>query len=141
MTNDGTEPRRGGSALAWALAVAVAVIANYLAFLGWHQEKETDPATGAQTGPYQPWQVVGVGIGLIIVAFIAGRYGRAKLVTAVLPLTLTACFALDAATEPDADGLWVIGAALVAVGSLLGTAAVAALATRSRHRRGPSRRR
>lgn len=138
MTDDRTALRPGGSTPAWALALVGAVVAIYLAFLGWDQRKETDPVTGVQTGPYEPWQVIGVGIGLAMVAFIAGRAGRAKLVTAVLPLTLTACFAVDAATDPDADGLWVIGAALVALGSLLGTGAVAGLAAYSRHRRGPS---
>lgn len=127
--------RRGGSAVLWALAVAVAVVAVYLAFLGWDQRRDVDPLTGAQTGPYQPWQVVGTAIGLLLVAFIAGRAGRTVLVSVVLPLTLTVCFAVDAATDPDADGLWVIGAALVAFGSLLSTGAVAFLAGYTTRRR------
>lgn len=129
--------RRGGSTLIWALAVAVAVIAVYLAFLGWDQQRDTDPGTGAQTGPYQPWQIAGTAIGLVLTAFIAGRAGRGRLVAVVLPLTLTACFAVDAATDQDADGLWVIGAILVAIGSLLGTAAVAALGAYTGRRRRP----
>lgn len=138
MSNSRTTPRSGGSTPVWALTLAVAVVAVYLAFLGWDQGRQTDPTTGAQSGPYQPWQVVGTGIGLISVAFLAGRAGRGRLVTLVLPLVLAACFAVDAATDPDADGLWIIGTVLVAVGSLLGTAAVAALGTYAGNRRGPS---
>lgn len=131
MTNSGTPFRPGGSAPIWAVVVAVAVVAVYLAFLGWDQQPDVDPDSDAQTGPYRPWQLVGAGIGLIFIAFLAGRAGRGKLVTAMLPLTLTVCFAVDAATDPNADGLWILGAALVAVGSLLGTAAVAALGAAS----------
>lgn len=131
MTNSGSSSRPGGSASIWTLAIVVAVAVVYLAFLGWDQHADIDPETGEQTGPYQPWQVIGVGIALILIAFIAGRAGRAVLVTTMLPLTLTACFVIDAATDPNADGLWVIGATLVAVGSLLGTGAVAAIGAHS----------
>lgn len=131
MTNSGRSSHPGGSAPSWAVAIVVAVVAVYLAFLGWDQHADVDPETGARTGPYQPWQVLGVGVALILIAFVAGRAGRAVLVTAMLPLTLTACFVVDAATDPNADGLWVIGATLVAIGSLLGTGAVAAIGAAS----------
>jgi peptidoglycan/LPS O-acetylase OafA/YrhL len=116
-----------GSALLRAVVVAAAVAATYGAFLGWDQHKDTDPATGAQSGPYQPWQVIGCAAVLALVAFAAGRRGRTWLVVPVLPIVLTVCFSVDAATDTDSDGLWPIGAAFVALGSLFGTAAVAAL--------------
>lgn len=138
MTDFPTPSRRGASTPLWALLLVTAVVALYLAFLGWDQSPDTDPVTGAKTGPYQPWQVLATGAGLILVAFVAGRAGRGRLVTLLLPLALTACFAVDAATDSDADGLWVIGALLVAVGSLLATAAVAALGAYAGHRRARS---
>jgi peptidoglycan/LPS O-acetylase OafA/YrhL len=126
-----TEPldvhRVRGSVLVWSVVVAAAVVAIYWAFLGWDQHKDLDPVTGAMTGPYQPWQVITCGIVLAAVVFAAGWRGRTWVAVLVVPVVLTACFSVDAATDPDGDGLWPIGAALVAVGSLLGTAAVATL--------------
>jgi hypothetical protein len=118
------------SAPLWIVGVAVGTVVAYLAFLGWDQEKDLNPATGAETGPYQPWQVIGLGLVLGLVAFAAGRAGRHWLAAPVLAVVLTACFAVDAATDPDADGLWVIGAFLVAVGSLAGALLVGLLGSR-----------
>ena len=49
--------------------VASAVVAGtYLGLLGWHRAKETDPATGNQTGPYHAWQVILVAVVVALVA-------------------------------------------------------------------------
>jgi hypothetical protein len=118
-----------GSAVLWAAVTAAVVVAGYLGFLGWHRQKVVDPVTGHESGPYQPWQVVAFGLVLAVLAFVAGWRGNLVTVVVVLPLALTACFALDAATSAGQDGLWVIGAALVGFGSLVGTAVVAGLGT------------
>ena len=46
----------------------------------------------------------------------------------LIPVVLTGCFAFDAATDTDTDGLWVVGAALVALGSLTAITIVAQVA-------------
>ncbi|GAA3739662.1 hypothetical protein GCM10022225_23470 [Plantactinospora mayteni] len=111
----------------WIVGLAGLTALAYWAFLGWDQQKETDPVTGAQTGPYSAWQVVGLGVVLAVLVFETGRRGRPWLAGIVVPAVLTVAFSADAATDPDADGLWVIGAVLVALGSALGTGLVAAL--------------
>lgn len=118
--------------------LAAGVLAGYLLFLAWDQRKDVD-AFGRETGPYQAWQVVGYGAVLAALAFTAGRLGRPWLATVVIPAVLTGCFAVDAATDADGDGLWPIGAALLAVGSAAGTAVVAAIGASLRRRATSSR--
>nr|MDT0662288.1 hypothetical protein [Micromonospora sp. DSM 115978] len=136
-----TETRIAGRAPAvlWVVGAAAATVAAYLVFLGWHQEKELDPATGRESGPYQPWQVIALVLVLGLLAFAAGRAGRHWLVAPVIAVALTGCFALNAATEPDSDGLWVIGAFLVAVGSLTGAMLVGVVGSRLGRRRAGGR--
>ncbi|AVT35313.1 hypothetical protein [Plantactinospora sp. BB1] len=119
----------------WTVGLAGLTALAYWAFLGWDQQKETDPVTGTQTGPYSAWQVVGLGVVLAVLVFEAGRRGRPWLAGVVVPAVLTVAFSVDAATDPDADGLWVIGAVLVALGSALGTGLVAALGAYAGRRR------
>ena len=125
--------------LAWGLGCGVVCVAAYLAFLGWGQQKELDPQTGTETGPYAAWQVMGVALVLAAVAAVAGWAGRGRLAVIVLTVVLTTVFAIDAATGADADGLWPIGAGLVALAALAGTGAVAALAANLARRRAPGR--
>jgi hypothetical protein len=119
--------RRTINGALWAAGLAAATAATYGAFLGWDQDKDLDPATGQLSGPYQAWQVVGCGVVLATLAFAAGWRGRMWLASIAVPAVLTACFAVDAATDADADGLWPVGAALVAIGSFAGTLGVAAV--------------
>lgn len=120
-----------------AAALLAGVVAGYLAFLGWDQHRDVDEA-GTESGPYQAWQVVGYGAVLAGLAFAAGRRGHPWVATVVIPVAVTGCFAVDAATDADADGLWVIGAALLAIGAAAGTAAVAAIGAFLRPRRSRS---
>jgi hypothetical protein len=116
-----------GPTVLWSVAIAVVTVAAYLAFLGWDQHKDLDPVTRNETGPYEPWQVIGLGVVLAALAFTAGWRGRMLPAVVVLPAVLAACFGVDGATDPDGDGLWPIGAGLVAVGALAGTATLAAV--------------
>ncbi|MFC6016860.1 hypothetical protein ACFP2T_11660 [Plantactinospora solaniradicis] len=129
-------PQFRRSAPLWAVALAGVTVLAYWAFLGWDQHKDTDPLTGSQTGPYQAWQVVGLGLVLAVLVFEAARRGRPWLAVLVVSVVLTVSFTVDAATDADGDGLWPIGAALVAVGSLFGTGLVAGIgaALGRRHR-------
>jgi peptidoglycan/LPS O-acetylase OafA/YrhL len=116
----------------WAIGLGAATAAAYGAFLAWDQEKDVDPATGQASGPYEAWQVLGCGAVLAALAFESGRRGHMRLASTVVPAVLTACFSIDAATGEDSDGLWPIGAVLVAGGSFAGVLAVAALGARVR---------
>jgi peptidoglycan/LPS O-acetylase OafA/YrhL len=116
----------------WAIGLGAATAATYAAFLAWDQEKDLDPATGQLSGPYEAWQVVGCGAVLAALAFETGRRGHMWLASTVVPVVLTACFSVDAATGEDSDGLWPVGAALVAIGSFAAALGVAALGARVR---------
>jgi hypothetical protein len=127
-----------------AIGSAAVVAGGYLLLLGWHQTKQLDVATGTETGPYQPWQVVALVALVGVLAAAGGWFGRPLTATIAVPVTLTAVWVADAVTTPRDDAsLWPIGAVLVAVASLAGSAAVAygAAALRRFSRRGPERRR
>ena len=110
------------------LLLVPATALDYLIWLAWDQRRDIDPVTGSVTGPYEAWQVLGVGAVLLVLALIAGWQRRALLATVAIPAAFTACWAVDAATgrSPDAN-MWPIGAALVAAGSALGVAVFARL--------------
>jgi hypothetical protein len=92
--------------------IAVITVGLYMAWLGWDQEYEVDPATGALTGPYETWQVVGVVACLGLVALVAGRLGQRLVCRVAMPVAFALCFAIDGITDANADGLWGVGAAL-----------------------------
>ena len=113
---------------AWILAAITA--ANYAAWLGWDQRYDVGPG-GVVSGPYQPWQVVCLAAGLAAVAAVAGWRGHAGAAMIAVPVTMTLCFAVDAATDLETYGasLWPIGAVMVAFATLAGVATVAGLAS------------
>ncbi len=123
-----------GSTLVWVAGLAAVTLIAYLALLGWDQSKTLDPVTQNETGPYEAWQVIALVVVLGAAAFLAGRAGRLAPALVTIPVVLTLAFAVDAATDKNADGLWPIGAALVALGSAMGVALVAAIGQRSRQR-------
>ncbi|MFJ2030489.1 hypothetical protein [Streptosporangium sp. NPDC087985] len=116
------------SAAGTAGLLAVATFVNYMAWLGWDREKDVLP-DGTTTGPYQPWQVVGVALGLGVLAAVAGRRGHPVIDAVAISLTMTVCWSVNAATSDD-SGLWALGAAMVLAGTSLGAGAVAAIAAR-----------
>ena len=119
--------RKPDSAVLWAILVAVGTAVVYGALFAWDQHKDLDPETMSVSGPYEAWQVILAVLLLGLLALVAGRRGRPWVATVALPVVFTLCFAVDAATDPDADGLWIIGAFLVAIGTTAGTAAAAGL--------------
>jgi hypothetical protein len=110
------------------LGLAVATLANYLIWLGWDQEKDISP-DGSASGPYQPWQVVGLVLAVVLISAIAGWRGYPWVAGIVPAVVLTLCWSVDAVTDPDNDGLWPVGAIMVAVGAFTGLTIVARLAT------------
>ncbi len=116
-----SRPRRASRTSALAV-LSVATVLDYAVWLAWDQARDIHPVTGRETGPYEVWQVVGVGVVLALLAFVAGWWEHPGPAVLVIPAAFTACWVLDAATEnrPDAN-LWPVGAALVAVVTVVAT--------------------
>jgi hypothetical protein len=113
--------------------LTVATVLNYLVWLAWDQAKDVNPATGRATGPYEPWQVIGVGAVLLLLGLIAGWQRHVVLAIVVIPTVFAACWVIDAATQRSTDANpWPFGSVFVAAGCVLGTAIFATPATASR---------
>ncbi|MEU0738686.1 hypothetical protein [Streptomyces sp. NPDC006134] len=107
-----------------ALVTAVVASAMWAAWLGWDQQRDVHP-DGSSTGPYEPWQVIGLVLTLLPPVCWAAY--RRHFVGAVLGPTagLTAAAFYD--WSDDGSGLFVIGVGLVMVGTFAGTTAVTAV--------------
>lgn len=116
----------GRSSILTALLAVGGTAAAYLAWLGWDQQRDVQP-DGSSTGPYRPWHVVGLVLTLAAITWSVSTARARYACCALITITLTVCFGIDAATDPDGDGLWVIGAAGVLLGTGLGTILVASL--------------
>jgi hypothetical protein len=65
---------------------------------------------------------------LSVIAAVAGVHGRPVVAVVVTTLVMTVCFSVQGATDPLNDGLWPVGAFMVAAGTCAGVALVAFLA-------------
>jgi hypothetical protein len=103
--------------------VAVLTVAAWWLWLGWDTQYQTDPVTGATSGPYEAWQVVGCVLSLAVIAVVGGLLMRPWLVV----LAMTGAFTVSwswAAASTDDSGLWPVGAVLVVIGLGFGSAVV-----------------
>jgi hypothetical protein len=103
--------------------LTVTTVLAYAAWLGWDQHKDIGP--DGETGPYQAWQVIGLVLTIGIIAAVAGWRGHSVEAIVMITLVLTVAFSIDASTDPEADGLWLVGAFMLFVGSLVGVSVVA----------------
>ncbi|WP_073392043.1 hypothetical protein [Jatrophihabitans endophyticus] len=126
--------RRPAHLLLTVAVVLVATVVAYLGVLGWDQHKTVGP-DGFEHGPYEPWQVVAVGAVIAAVAVWCGLRRAVWTGTVTATVVLTVCWSVDAASGGDADGLWPIGAFLVACGTFGGFFAVAVVARSARRGR------
>jgi amino acid transporter len=135
---EAAETRSKAGLWSTAALVTVATLVNYLVWLGWDQRRDVQP-DGSTTGPYEPWQVVGLAVVLIAVVALAGYRGRPVIAVVVGTLVMTLCFSVDAVTEPPEhnDGSWAVGAIMLTVGTFGGLALVAAIAHAFRRARRP----
>ncbi|MEV7966961.1 hypothetical protein AB0O34_13390 [Sphaerisporangium sp. NPDC088356] len=115
------------------LLLAVATLVNYLAWLGWDQERDVGP-DGGVSGPYQAWQVAGLVIVLAVLAVTAGWRGHPVIGTLAIGGVMWASWTVDAATSDD-SGLWAVGALMLFPAVFCGVGLVAWFAA-SRKRRG-----
>ena len=119
-----------------AVVVALVTAANYGVWLAWDQHKDVGP--DGVSGPYEVWQVAGLVAVSIVGAIVAGARRRAVLTAVVATVVMTLVFSWDGATDAERQGLWVIGAFLVAVGTFAGVVTVGLLTgdvVRARRRR------
>ncbi|MET8974296.1 hypothetical protein ABZX85_01620 [Streptomyces sp. NPDC004539] len=110
------------------LAVAGVSAALWAGWLGWDQERDVHP-DGSTTGPYEAWQVVGLGVCLLALVWWGTRYGtrrgwRAEIALGV-SAGLTGAAFLD--WSDDASGLFMVGVVMVAAGSLAATTLVSVI--------------
>ncbi|MEU4133133.1 hypothetical protein [Streptomyces wuyuanensis] len=114
-----------------AFVPALAAPVLWAAWLGWDQHRDVQP-DGTTTGPYEPWQVIGLVLTLLVPIYWAAS--RRHIAGAVLGTTggLTAAAYWD--WSDDGSGLFVVGVGMVTVGSLIATTAVSAvIASAKRH--------
>ncbi|MBE0009384.1 MULTISPECIES: hypothetical protein [unclassified Arthrobacter] len=110
---------RAQRALATAGAIALSA-GLWLGWFAWDTGYQIDPATGSASGPYEPWQVIGCVASWVALGWIANKFLAPAIVILAMPAGFTGAFAVTAATSDD-SGLWMIGATLVAFGTLAGT--------------------
>ncbi|MEU0087707.1 hypothetical protein [Streptomyces sp. NPDC006274] len=106
------------------LVVAVVSAALWAAWLGWDQHRDVHP-DGSTTGPYEVWQVAGLVLTLLAPVYWAAS--RRRFAGAVLGTTLGLTAAASYDWSDDAGGLFVIGVALITMGSFAATTAVSAV--------------
>ena len=107
--------------------IALLTAGLWFGWFGWDTEYRTDPVTGEMTGPYEIWQGVAAFLCGLVVVGLAYRLLRFVVALLVLPLSFTLAW-IAAASAMDSNGLWVVGAFLVAIGSTLGTGIMLGLA-------------
>jgi hypothetical protein len=94
--------------------------------LGRDTTREVDAATGNVTGPYEAPQVIACVVVLIGLVVIGALLLPAWLAVLGVSLPFTAAWTIQASSTDD-SGLWVIGAVLVMVGTMVGGTIVAAV--------------
>ena len=120
---------RVGPRLLTAAIVALLTLGAFFAFLAWDRHK-TRGSDGYLHGPYEPWQVIAVVVVIAGAAVWAGRRGNWVTGTVVATVAMTVAWSVNAATDPDNDGLWPVGALLVCLGTLLGFFLVSTMVAR-----------
>lgn len=99
-----------------AVLVGLASLADYLGWLGW------DHTLG------QPWQFVGLALGLAIIAAAAGGHRRPWEAAVVTTTVMTVCYAGKGAMDPNYDGLFILAALMFGLGTFLSAGFVALVA-------------
>ncbi|WP_093799947.1 hypothetical protein [Streptomyces sp. Wb2n-11] len=112
------------SQLSAILVLAVVTSAAWASWLGWDQHRDVQP-DGSTTGPYEAWQVIGLVLTLLVPLYWAAS--RRYVAAAVLGTTAGLTVAASYDWSDDGSGLFMVGVVMVAVGSLVVTAAVTAV--------------
>jgi hypothetical protein len=94
--------------------------------LGRDTTRDVDPATGAVTGPYEAPQVIACVVVLVALLVVGALLLPAWIAVLAVGLPFTAAWTIQASSTDD-SGLWVVGATLVLIGTLVGGTIVAAV--------------
>jgi len=106
------------------IAVAAATFLNWAAWLGWDQKYDEHP-DGTVSGPYEPWQVIGMV--LVLAALVVAPALSRRYWTAVLAPTFGMAVSTVVFWSADDSGLWAVGAMMVVLGMLAATTAAVAV--------------
>ncbi|MEV6192062.1 hypothetical protein AB0M19_06630 [Streptomyces sp. NPDC051920] len=120
------EARKRISQVPTVLALAGLTAAAWAGWLGWDQQRDVQ-ADGSTTGPYEAWQVIGLGLTLLALVYWAAS--RAYVSAAVVGTTAGLAVAAYLDWSDDSSGLFVIGVGLVVIGSLVVTGLLSFLIT------------
>ncbi|WP_405861772.1 hypothetical protein OG361_40275 [Streptomyces sp. NBC_00090] len=126
-------PQRSTFPFWTALASAGVAMAAWAAWLGWDQHRDGHP-DGSTTGPYEAWQVIGLGLTLLAPVCWAAFRGHAT--AAVIGTTAGLTVAAFYDWSDDSSGLFAIGVVLVMIGTLAVTGAVSLVIVSLRRKSG-----
>jgi hypothetical protein len=97
--------------------------------LGWDTQK-TLGSDGYQHGPYERWQVIALTVVMSVLAVWLGYRHNVLGGPATAAITLALCFGVSGELDPENDGLWPVGAIMLAFASFVGIALLAHLSRR-----------
>ncbi|MEU2333251.1 hypothetical protein ABZ770_03955 [Streptomyces sp. NPDC006654] len=106
------------------LVQAAMSVAAWAAWLGWDQRYDVR-ADGTTSGPYEMWQVLGLGTTLL--AVVVGAAARGHRAGAVGGTAVGLTVAAYADWSDDASGQFMVGVMLVMVGTFVASAVVTAV--------------
>jgi hypothetical protein len=112
-----------------AALVGLATLANFIVWLGWKR---------ADFVVYQSWQVVGVVVGLGVIAALSGWRRHPHVAVFMATVVMTVVVSLQGGPTSHADGLWLIGSASIGFGTYLMVLLVAVAADELARRRSPT---
>jgi hypothetical protein len=115
------------------LVLAGVTMAVWAAWLGWDQHRDVHP-DGSTTGPYEAWQVIGLGLTLLASVYWAAS--REFVTAAVLGTTTGLTVAAYYDWSDDSSGLFAIGVGMVMIGSLVVTGILTLLIASSKRKAG-----
>jgi len=92
--------------------VGLATVVNYVAWLGWDQTRDFPAAVG--NAAYEPWQLVGLVLGLAVIAAAAGWRHRPWEGVIAATVVMALCVIVDGGMDPSADGLFIVDAFVAA---------------------------
>ncbi|WP_406288728.1 hypothetical protein [Embleya sp. NBC_00896] len=118
------------------LVPAAVAMALWAAWLGWDQQRDVYP-DGSTTGPYEAWQVIGLGLTLPAPVYWAASRGHVAAATLGTTTGLTVAAYYD--WSDDSSGLFVIGVGMVMIGSLFVTSLLSILFASSKRKAGARR--
>lgn len=118
--------------------LVVGTVASWLAWLAWDDTYQVD-VHGVASGPYETWQVVGSGITVIVVVFLAARFLSPWIIAPVAGISYAAAWGWTLIPQDD-TGLAGVGLIMTLAGVTIGALLIALMGGAIWGRLGRSRR-